>query len=52
MAVTEISGLYHVWSIVTDLARSQAFRQNVLGFEITAESPGSASDPAVRSDAA
>ena len=44
------TGLHHLRLTVTDLQRSRAFYTEVLGFEVAAESPGDASDPAVRAD--
>ena len=46
------TGLHHLRLTVTDLARSRAFYEDVLGFEVAAESAGHPSDPAVRSDPA
>jgi catechol 2,3-dioxygenase-like lactoylglutathione lyase family enzyme len=40
------TGVHHVRLTVTDLARSRAFYSEVLGFELTVESPGSPADPA------
>jgi glyoxylase I family protein len=50
MGVIGTTGIHHVRLTVTDLARSKAFYQDVLGFEIAAESQGSPDDPAVRED--
>lgn len=50
MALIETTGLHHVRLTVTDLARSRAFYEQVLGFEVAAESPGDPSDAAVRQD--
>jgi glyoxylase I family protein len=50
MAVIETTGLHHVRLTVCDLARSRAFYEEILGFQVAAESPGDASDPAVRQD--
>ncbi len=52
MGLIDTTGIHHVRLTVTDLARSRAFYSDVLGFEIAAESPGSADDPAVREDPA
>ncbi|SRR6266545_6055067 len=50
MGEIETSGVHHLRLTVTDVARSKAFYTEVLGFAVLAESPGSAEDPAVRSD--
>ena len=50
MALLATTGLHHVRITVTDLARSRAFYEDVLGFTVAAESPGDPSDPAVRAD--
>ncbi len=50
MAIIETTGLHHLRLTVTDLARSRAFYEDVLGFQVAAESPGDPGDPAVRSD--
>jgi glyoxylase I family protein len=52
MALIETTGLHHVRLTVCDLARSRAFYEEVLGFEVAAASPGDPSDPAVRADPA
>ena len=52
MAVIETTGLHHIRITVSDLARSRAFYEDVLGFEVVAQSPGDPSDPAVRADPA
>ena len=52
MSLIATTGLHHLRLTVTDLARSRAFYEEVLGFEVAAESPGDPSDPAVRSDPA
>src|SRR4051794_578238 len=52
MAVIDTTGLHHVRLTVSDLARSRAFYEELLGFEVTAESSGDPSDPAVREDPA
>ncbi len=52
MALIDTTGVHHVRITVTDLARSRAFYQDVLGFTVAVESPGDPSDPAVRSDPA
>jgi glyoxylase I family protein len=50
MALIPTTGLHHVRLTVTDLARSRAFYEGVLGFEVAAESPGDPSDEQVRQD--
>jgi catechol 2,3-dioxygenase-like lactoylglutathione lyase family enzyme len=50
MALIETTGLHHVRLTVTDLARSRAFYEGVLGLEVIAQSPGDPEDPAVRRD--
>ena len=52
MALIATIGLHHVRLTVSDLARSRAFYEEVLGFEVAAESPGHPGDPAVRQDPA
>jgi glyoxylase I family protein len=52
MALVDTTGLHHVRLTVTDLARSRAFYEEVLGFEIAAQSQGDPDDPAVRQDPA
>ena len=52
MTVLETRGIHHIRLTVTDLARSKAFYQDILGFEIAIESPGDPADPEVRSDPA
>lgn len=52
MSLISTTGLHHLRITVTDLARSRAFYEDVLGFEVAAESPGDPSDPAVRDDPA
>jgi catechol 2,3-dioxygenase-like lactoylglutathione lyase family enzyme len=50
MALIDTTGLHHVRLTVCDLARSRAFYEEILGFEVAAASPGDPSDPAVRAD--
>jgi catechol 2,3-dioxygenase-like lactoylglutathione lyase family enzyme len=45
MSLINPVGLHHLRITVTDLARSRAFYQDVLGFAVVAESPGDPSDP-------
>ena len=52
MSLINPVGLHHLRITVTDLARSRAFYQDVLGFAVVAESPGDPSDPQVRNDPA
>ena len=52
MSLINPVGLHHLRIAVTDLARSRAFYQDVLGFAVVAESPGDPSDPQVRNDPA
>jgi catechol 2,3-dioxygenase-like lactoylglutathione lyase family enzyme len=50
MALIETTGLHHLRITVTDIVRSRAFYQDVLGFDVAAESPGDVDDPEVRAD--
>ena len=50
MAIIETTGLHHLRLTVSDLARSRAFYEDVLGFQVAAQSPGDPSVPAVRAD--
>ena len=50
MALIETTGLHHLRITVTDIERSRKFYQDVLGFEVAAESPGDVDDPEVRAD--
>lgn len=52
MALIETTGVHHIRITVTDIDRSRAFYQDVLGFDVAAESPGHPSDPGVRDDPA
>lgn len=52
MSDVTTTGLHHLRLTVTDLDRSRAFYEQVLGFEVAAQSEGDPSDPAVRSDPA
>ena len=52
MSLISTTALHHLRLTVTDLGRSRAFYEEVLGFEVAAESPGDPSDPAVRNDPA
>jgi len=49
-ALDSITGVHHVRLSVTDLARSRAFYEGVLGLTPAIESEGDPSDPAVRED--
>jgi glyoxylase I family protein len=48
--VITTTGLHHIRLTVTDIARSRAFYTDVVGLNVLVESPGDASDPAVRAD--
>ncbi|MUL48275.1 VOC family protein [Mycobacterium sp. CBMA293] len=50
MALINPRALHHLRITVTDLARSRAFYEGVLGFTVVAESPGDPADPVVRND--
>jgi glyoxylase I family protein len=50
MGLIQTTGLHHLRITVSDLARSRAFYQDVLGFSVAAESPGDVDDPEVRVD--
>jgi glyoxylase I family protein len=52
MALIDTTGLHHIRLTVCDLARSRAFYEEILGFEVAAQSPGDPNDPAVRQDPA
>ena len=52
MALIDTTGLHHLRITVTDIDRSRAFYQDVLGFEVAMESPGDVDDPEVRADPA
>jgi glyoxylase I family protein len=49
-SVITTTGLHHIRLTVTDIARSRAFYTDVVGLNVLVESPGDASDPAVRAD--
>ncbi len=51
-ALDSLTGVHHVRLSVTDLGRSRAFYEGVLGLTPAIESEGDASDPAVREDPA
>ena len=51
-ALDSITGVHHVRLSVTDLGRSRAFYEGVLGLTPAIESEGDSSDPAVREDPA
>lgn len=44
MALIDTTGLHHVRLTVSDLARSRAFYEEILGFDVAAQSPGDPSD--------
>jgi glyoxylase I family protein len=52
MAVVNTTGLHHIRLTVSDLERSRAFYEGILGFQVVAQSPGDPTDPAVRQDPA
>ena len=52
MALINTTGLHHVRLTVTDLARSRAFYEEILGLEVAVQSPGDPNDPVVRQDPA
>ena len=52
MSLINPTGLHHLRITVTDLARSRAFYQDVLGFTVVAESAGDPNYPQVRNDPA
>ncbi len=50
MPISEVQGVHHLRLTVTDIGRSRAFYENVLGFQVVAEAPGGPDDPAIRAD--
>ncbi|NKY54961.1 VOC family protein [Nocardia flavorosea] len=50
MPLVPTTGIHHIRLTVTDIRRSRSFYEDVLGFPVAAESPGSPDDPAVRTD--
>ncbi|WP_040834235.1 VOC family protein, partial [Nocardia brevicatena] len=50
MPLIPTSGARHVRLTVTDIRRSRRFYEEVLGFPVAAESPGSPDDPDIRTD--
>lgn len=50
MPLISTTGTHHVRLTVSDIQRSRRFYEEVLGFPIAAESPGSPDDPEVRAD--
>ncbi|MGA4792073.1 VOC family protein [Nocardia sp. AB354] len=52
MTLIHTTGIHHFRLTITDIDRSRAFYENVLGFTVVAESTGSPENPAVRTDPA
>ncbi|HEX4703626.1 MAG TPA: VOC family protein [Pseudonocardiaceae bacterium] len=50
MPISELLGVHHLRLTVTDVTRSRAFYEQVLGFQVVAEAPGSPDDPEIRSN--
>ncbi|ONM49292.1 VOC family protein [Nocardia donostiensis] len=44
------TGTHHIRLTVTDIQKSRRFYEEVLGFPVAVESPGSPEDPSVRTD--
>jgi glyoxylase I family protein len=50
MPICDFLGVHHLRLTVTDVARSRVFYEDVLGFPVVAEAPGSPDDPAIRTN--